>query len=156
MPSTRFTEEWKHPVSEILWRLEYQTINKVWDLSNPETTLFSVTIKYPRNLCPVLMNAISTRAELSSSLGWGRVSTDWVRSSSESTEQCLCACSFKTVTTANWNPLQIAEIHRSLVSWRVKDLTVVSMKVLSRDCPTIDGVWIGNWIYWTLTERNYK
>jgi hypothetical protein len=26
----------------------------------------------------------------------------------------------------------------------------------SRDSVTIDGVKIGNWIYWTLTDRNYK
>jgi hypothetical protein len=29
-------------------------------------------------------------------------------------------------------------------------------KILSRDWVSVDGVWIGNWIYWTLTERNYK
>jgi hypothetical protein len=28
--------------------------------------------------------------------------------------------------------------------------------ILSRLWVTIDGVWIGNWIYWTLTDRNYK
>jgi hypothetical protein len=28
--------------------------------------------------------------------------------------------------------------------------------VLSRDRVTIDRVWIGNWIYWILTDRNYK
>jgi hypothetical protein len=28
--------------------------------------------------------------------------------------------------------------------------------ILSRVWVTIDGVWIGNWIYWSLTVRNYK
>jgi hypothetical protein len=28
--------------------------------------------------------------------------------------------------------------------------------VLSRDSVTVDGVWIRNRIYWTITERNYK
>jgi hypothetical protein len=28
--------------------------------------------------------------------------------------------------------------------------------ILWCDRVTMDGVWIGNWIYWTLTERNYK
>jgi hypothetical protein len=28
--------------------------------------------------------------------------------------------------------------------------------VLWRDRVTVDGVWIGNRIYWTLTERNYR
>jgi hypothetical protein len=28
--------------------------------------------------------------------------------------------------------------------------------VLSRDLVIIDGVWIGNRIYWTFTTRNYK
>jgi hypothetical protein len=29
-------------------------------------------------------------------------------------------------------------------------------KILSRDCVTINEVWIGNRIYWKLTDRNYK
>jgi hypothetical protein len=29
-------------------------------------------------------------------------------------------------------------------------------KILSRILVTIDGVWIGNWIYWPLTNRNCK
>jgi hypothetical protein len=28
--------------------------------------------------------------------------------------------------------------------------------ILSRNKVTIDGVWIGNWIYWTLETRNYN
>jgi hypothetical protein len=28
--------------------------------------------------------------------------------------------------------------------------------ILSRDKVAIDGVWIGNWSYWTLETRNYK
>jgi hypothetical protein len=32
----------------------------------------------------------------------------------------------------------------------------LSPLILSRDLVTIDGVWIGNWICWTLTEGNYK
>jgi hypothetical protein len=32
----------------------------------------------------------------------------------------------------------------------------VKVKVLLHDRVTIDGVRIGNWIYWTLTDRNYK
>jgi hypothetical protein len=32
----------------------------------------------------------------------------------------------------------------------------VATNVLSRDRVTTDGVWIGNWIYWNLTERNCK
>jgi hypothetical protein len=30
------------------------------------------------------------------------------------------------------------------------------MSTLSRIWVTIDGGWIGNWIYWTLTDRNYS
>jgi hypothetical protein len=29
-------------------------------------------------------------------------------------------------------------------------------KILSRDRVTVDEICIGNWIYWTFTERNYK
>jgi hypothetical protein len=28
--------------------------------------------------------------------------------------------------------------------------------ILSRAWVTTDGVWLGNWIYWTLTDRNYQ
>jgi hypothetical protein len=34
--------------------------------------------------------------------------------------------------------------------------TRIYVYILSRIWVTIDGVWIGNWIYWTFTERNYK
>jgi hypothetical protein len=30
------------------------------------------------------------------------------------------------------------------------------VKVLSHDGVNTDGVWIGNQIYWTLTDGNYK
>jgi hypothetical protein len=32
----------------------------------------------------------------------------------------------------------------------------LSLVILSYDRVTIDRVWIDNWIYWTLTDRNYK
>jgi hypothetical protein len=39
-----------------------------------------------------------------------------------------------------------------------RSLNVLSICVviMSRVWVTIDGVWIGNWIYWILTEPNYK
>jgi hypothetical protein len=35
-------------------------------------------------------------------------------------------------------------------------VSVTHSLILSRDTGIIDGVWIGNRIYWTLTTRNYK
>jgi hypothetical protein len=32
---------------------------------------------------------------------------------------------------------------------------ITSLSILSRDKVTVDGVLIGNWIYWTLIDRNY-
>jgi hypothetical protein len=37
----------------------------------------------------------------------------------------------------------------------LEDLRVHWMIILSRDRVTIDGFGIGNWIYWTLTARDY-
>jgi hypothetical protein len=44
------------------------------------------------------------------------------------------------------------EIYMENLVQEVNFLTVV----LSHVWVTIYGVWIGNWIYWPLTSRNYK
>jgi hypothetical protein len=45
--------------------------------------------------------------------------------------------------------------HSSNVITKLYRSTKLSM-ILSRDIVNIDGVWIGNWIYWTLTTRIYN
>jgi hypothetical protein len=53
------------------------------------------------------------------------------------------------------------------IQWHRQDFTLATnrynnrnnhleVNLLSRVWVTIDGIWIGNWIYWTLTERNCK
>jgi hypothetical protein len=41
-------------------------------------------------------------------------------------------------------------------AWNLKPNKSSSTFMLSRDIVTTDGVWIGNLIYLTLKERNYK
>jgi hypothetical protein len=51
----------------------------------------------------------------------------------------------------------IAYVYRSAARHRShKDSHEHVGLILSRVWVTIHGVWIGNWIYWTLTDRNYK
>jgi hypothetical protein len=40
--------------------------------------------------------------------------------------------------------------------WFLDIKTSKKMFILSRVGVTIDGVWIGKWIYWNLTNRNYN
>jgi hypothetical protein len=35
-------------------------------------------------------------------------------------------------------------------------LSKIHFIILTCMSVTIDGVWLGNWIYWTLTDCNYK
>jgi hypothetical protein len=35
-------------------------------------------------------------------------------------------------------------------------LKTTQYSILSHVWVTVDGVWIGNWIYWTLTDHNYQ
>jgi hypothetical protein len=41
------------------------------------------------------------------------------------------------------------------VTFRIA-LIYIWVYILSRVWATTDAVWIGNWIHWTLIERNYK
>jgi hypothetical protein len=44
----------------------------------------------------------------------------------------------------------------SKITEQVTSSNYFGFNVLSRDRLIIDGIWIGNRIYWTLTTRNYN
>jgi hypothetical protein len=43
-----------------------------------------------------------------------------------------------------------------IMKYSVCDASLLGENIFSRVWATTDGVWISIWIYWPLTDRNYK
>jgi hypothetical protein len=51
--------------------------------------------------------------------------------------------------TATWSPKQLLKLGNKSGNLLIYDIVTILWV-------TIDGVWTGNWFYWTLTDRNYN